>query len=265
MQYFRHPSILDLKLGTQQHSSSDPPAKVRSKIKKCKQSTSATLGVRFGGSQVWRPSDEGYMYRDKYFGRKLTDSQFAGTLRDFFDNGCRLRAELLPPLIRRLSIFRDTILNLPAYRFYSSSLLLIYEGADPDPDESQQCHSNNSSSSSASNAIQQGKNGTSNQCVSIDVDTADMKTEASTTSATDQTFEELLRGESNVARVDRQLSIAADGVDIRLIDFAHADPKEPALPDQGMLLGIDSIIKIMKDMLAETDHEASDTTQDQAN
>ena len=49
---YEKPSILDLKIGTQQHSDDDPPAKRQSKISKCAKTTSASLGLRFCGSQV---------------------------------------------------------------------------------------------------------------------------------------------------------------------------------------------------------------------
>ena len=49
---FQKPSILDLKIGIQQHSVDDPPEKIASKKLKCEKTTTSTLGLRFCGSQV---------------------------------------------------------------------------------------------------------------------------------------------------------------------------------------------------------------------
>jgi len=67
---------------------------------------------------------------NKYHGRKLTLAGFKEALYQFFHNGRRLRHELLSPVLRRLRDMQATLEACESYRFFSSSLLINYDG-DP--------------------------------------------------------------------------------------------------------------------------------------
>lgn len=80
--------------------------------------------------QVYQSDLGQLMFMNKYHGRKLTLAGFKEALYQFFHNGRRLRRELLSPVLRRLQEMQAALEACESYRFYSSSLLIIYDG-DP--------------------------------------------------------------------------------------------------------------------------------------
>lgn len=95
---------------------------------KCAASTSASLGVRLGGMQLFNELLTEFTFKDKYYGRGLDENEFIKALLKFFNNGVRLRKCVIDQVICKLRELRASIEKQTCFRFFSTSLLIAYEG-----------------------------------------------------------------------------------------------------------------------------------------
>jgi Inositol polyphosphate kinase len=196
----------------------------------------------------------------------------------FFHNGDCLRVDVIPPLLRLLEDLAAAIKASPKCRFYSSSLLLIYDGAgavhccsthDSSSSSSANSSSTNSGTTAAAAAGATGKSSNSDgtkhrkHSTNSSSNSSSTTTNSSGSSRAKQPFTDPAAGASPAAAG----SGAPAQVDVRMIDFANSlctsraalagaaggaasyDSGLDALhPEDGCLLGLRNIIAVLTEI-----------------
>lgn len=86
------------------------------------------VSLSLASLQVYQLNTGHYLCRNKYYGRGLSIDGFREALYQFLHSGKGLRQDLFEPILNKLRSLKAVLEKQASYRFYSSSLLIIYEG-----------------------------------------------------------------------------------------------------------------------------------------
>lgn len=126
---YRQPCVLDVKIGLCTAAEDASAEKRANMLAKDARTTTHTLGLRICGMRVFDVAAQTHVAADKPWGKSLTADTFQHGLARFFvhaPNG----AAVIARFIERIDDLLAHMSSQTTFRFYSSSLLLVYEG-DP--------------------------------------------------------------------------------------------------------------------------------------
>lgn len=78
--------------------------------------------------KVFKQTTRSYIYLDKYVGRQINAGNFKQNILAFIDNGESFLIGFIPRILVKLRHLYTVISSMRTYRFYASSLLILYDG-----------------------------------------------------------------------------------------------------------------------------------------
>lgn len=129
---FSKPCVLDLKMG--QQSFAPYASKQKQERESAKYPVMRDSGFRFVGMKIYNKEKDSFDDYDRDYGYNMKLNEFSKGFQIFLSSGlfatqdCARKIAMKKKILSQLNSILDWFNNQHLFRFYSSSLLLVYEG-----------------------------------------------------------------------------------------------------------------------------------------
>lgn len=123
--------VMDIKMGTKTYTNDSNMLKQWMLDSKDHKTTTSVMGFRVTGFRTYRQTTSEYDVKGKPWGMALTPEDMADNLATFFDDGTRIRLDILKKYIDRLEVLLPWYAEQNIIKIYSSSLLFVYDSDGP--------------------------------------------------------------------------------------------------------------------------------------
>jgi inositol-hexakisphosphate kinase len=190
--------------------------------------------------QVYQANTSRYICHDKYYGRQLTVQGFDQALYQFMHNGAHLRKDMIDHITLRIERLQQILRKQETFRFYSSSLLIMYDGCE---------EAANMSTESSSARWNHESSKSSPLQTSLVYSNANYTSSTGTCGHSEETTAEVGTWNTSNDHIETVNALIKPRVDVRMIDFAHSthegfchDDQLHYGPDEGYLFGLESLL-----------------------
>eukprot|EP01125_Pyxidicula_operculata_P007815 TRINITY_DN2645_c0_g1_i1.p1 TRINITY_DN2645_c0_g1~~TRINITY_DN2645_c0_g1_i1.p1 ORF type:complete len:524 (+),score=61.34 TRINITY_DN2645_c0_g1_i1:65-1636(+) len=127
------PCIMDIKMGRMTYEPNAPAKKKLEQSTLDRMSTTAGLGFRICGFRAYQHATDSYVVKDKPWGMSVTVDTMNLAMKAFIQNGAEIRYDVMEEVSKLLVDIENWFKAQTNFRFYGSSLLIIYDGAGNNP------------------------------------------------------------------------------------------------------------------------------------
>jgi hypothetical protein len=276
-----HPSIIDIKMGTQTY---DPTASIEKIVKETsKYIHQRQLGFRISGMKVFNHHTKQYLIKDKFFGRSLEPSTVMYGLGLFFYNGYTICKEIISDVIHQLNGLLMIMNEQVDYKFYCTSLLIVYNACPDKTTTTSTSISTIMSSYSIPNILSSPETilmGLSSSSSSPPSSSPSSSSSSSSSSCIRSINEEICNLiDARLLLMNSKLQLTAsmrhfllygsshstsNAVTVRLVDFAHVIINDECdrRKDEEFIHGLMNLIKSLQELLSKLDCSDDDDEEE---
>uniref|UniRef100_A0A6B2LEB9 Kinase n=1 Tax=Arcella intermedia TaxID=1963864 RepID=A0A6B2LEB9_9EUKA len=126
---YSRPCIMDIKMGTKTYAEDTNMFKKKIRQLKDDGTTSSRYGLRITGFRTFNMASNQFFEFGKEAAERISNIEsMEQKIKDFYFNGNVVRKDVVLYFIERLTLLLSWMNTQNYYRFYSSSLLFVYEG-----------------------------------------------------------------------------------------------------------------------------------------